>query len=257
MKDARGRLAQFAHMLPEHVETISRDYDGRLAQVCAFLTGGYRKARRKHPVFLHSPTMAAASRALDGGGGSALLTELCRHLGSSVVINREFFKRLVLVAIDSLGWPITRLPCGTAAVSIRPLGRAPAHAGLLRRTVRRLRLPLGLIEGPLAEFMGEAWWGCHAAKGSCVDSNQCAFAVTASSLQVCRQLRRHLFSPRMVFFFSSGAVVLIESSRTRRNVLWLRTDAIWDFISLVRFLRRTDKHGTEVLHVGGLGDVLV
>ena len=94
-----------------------------LQAVHSLLRCQYERSQRKHVVAFLGPGVAFADSALDGQGGSALLTELHYHLGKEVLIRRDFFKRLVLISARSLGWPLQCTPTGSVSLGFRPRPR--------------------------------------------------------------------------------------------------------------------------------------
>jgi len=221
--------------------------------VYCLLRSRYAPSRRKHLVSFLPSSPCFADRKLDGKGGSAILTELQGSFGKEVLLRRDFFKQLVLISARELGYPLYRLPSGSVSVGFRPSSRACSSL-LLDRVLSQLPLPSEARAGTLADLLGEAWWGVSSAEGLPAARTLGCYTATVPSPK--RLLRTIFCFPCTRLRLSNGATIHGEWRRGGA-FLSLRTSDVWDFVHFLRYQRRKENLRSEVMEIGGLGDVLV
>lgn len=224
-----------------------------LRAVHSLLRCRYERSRCKHVVSFLGSSAAFADSALDGQGGSALLTELHYHLGKEVLIRRDFFKRLVLISARSLGWPLQSMPSGSVSLGFRPRPRVQSDS-LLRHLLKRMAFPSDVAERVMLPLLGDAWWARRSASALPNSPRMQSYALLsrpsspvlrATFCFQCTELR-----------FAWGLIVVGEWQK-RSSRLSLRTTDIWRFILFLRHERMRSRAGARIIQVGGLGDVLV
>ena len=106
----------------------------------------------------------------------------------------------------------------------------------------------------LADLLGEAWWGVSSAEGLPAARTLGCYTATVPSPK--RLLRTIFCFPCTRLRLSTGATIYGEWRRGGA-FLSLRTSDVWDFVHFLRYQRRKENLRSEVMEIGGLGDVLV
>ena len=223
--------------------------------VHALLGNTFVRSRRAHN--LHFAECIAIDREalLDNDeGGSALLTEMQGYLGREVLLRKAFFKRLVLLCAPCLRWPLRRLSSGIFALGFKPRLRE-RHDNVAHATICRLPLPAEVVQWHIMPLLGESWWGVHSASSSCTREEE-RFMIKL--LPPPRKMFKRLFPFQHTHvFFSVEDPAVLEWQREEGTSLVIHTRDIWNMVSLIRYMRRKERCRSEIVHVHGLGDVLL
>ena len=213
----------------------------------------YVRSRRQYLVSCPSPMVSFADTEVDGQGGSAILTELQHMLGKVVLQHRNLFKHFVLRSAHALGWPVHQTPAGHARVGCR-VSKGKSKRTLLDYLIDSLPLPDHVRTSYLCPLLGEAWWGVRSTARLPRCKSYGSFAVCVPRPK--KTLRDIFRFPCTLLHFSTGIRIVAEW-RAGGDFISLRTTHIWTFVFFLRQQRNKSHHPSEVIHIGGLGDVFV
>lgn len=189
-------------------------------------------------------------------GGSALITEMQRYLGQEVILRKSFFKRLVLLCAQGLKWPMRRISTEIFSIGFKPHpGMLQCSDGMTKRTLSGLPIPLEIVELHIYPFLGDSWWGVQSAS-----VNQLWY----ERVYIMKLLPRPLKLFRKLFPFPHTRVMLATKDQTfirwesnEKNELVIQTDNIWSFVTLIRYMRMKKGYRSEIVHMDGLGYVVL
>jgi len=232
---------------------------GLFRALCTFLHRTFKRARKAQSVIFGGDSVRVEVASLDGDAGAALLTELrcCMAYGDDVILRREFFKRLLLVAAVKVGLPVLFLATGAVSIGLQPRGPEPGDVAVIRGL--QTRLPEDVVSIILA-FARDLWWACHQQRVLPeLDGipRLCAYVVDTRSLPPLRRLLKKVFRyPCSRLDFAGLHSVFGEWSFDFHR-LWLRAESPWPLIVLLRCLRRRTGLGAEALQLHGYGNILI
>lgn len=224
--------------------------------VHALLGTIFVRSRRVHNMYFHDSISLDRDALLENDeGGSALLTEMQGYLGREVLLRKAFFKRLVLLCAHGLRWPLRRVSSGIFAIGFKPRFREH-HDAVAKTAISRLPLPSELIQLHLLPLLGDSWWGVQSACDVSRSNNEQRFAIKL--LPPPRKMFKRIFPFQHTHvFFSAKEPALLEWEGGDSSSLIIRTRNIWNLMNLIRYMRRKQRCRSEIVHVDGLGDVLL
>ena len=240
--------------------TADIDMTGEAQWFCAvhsLLRSIYVRSRRAHAMyFMECSPSDSTSALMDGRGGSAILTEMEKHLGTEVQFRRDFFKRLVLLSAHGLRWPLSRQPSGTIALGFKPRRRSRNNR-LSMCAVESLGVPNEIVSMLLIPFVGDIWWGARQATTSHLrlkETENCYFVTLPYPR---KPFRRWIPFTNTFFKFAFNVPALIEW-QLRETEVHIHTGDIWNIVDFFRYLRNKEgRSRSEIVHIKGVGDVLI
>lgn len=225
-------------------------------QIETFVLANYKK-HRNNPldlIFEGRKLGPQPSASIDGRAGAVILNELRIKLG--IVASRELVKSHVAKALGRIRAHCTFCkPRGVHLFSFGAVAAPPAYGLLLKRTIARA---LGDDLAEAVAAAGDLWWRVEATE-EVAHSDCSSYSLNVFDNPSLQTIVRSITlddAPAARINLSFSGPIYIEKNADQSS-FWIRCRCVNHFVELLKHQRLKLKEPSQVIFIGGVGNILI